>query len=88
MVFNGQGFPWQSNLTVTPQVSVLGSLLFLLYIYDPTDGIESIRKMFEDDTSVFFEANDKNNFNTQLNSDLWVTSKRAFHWKTLLNKQK
>ena len=51
-----------------PQGSVLGPLLFLT----------SMCKIFADDTSLLSNVIDKNNSNSQLNSDLAKISKRAF----------
>ena len=39
-------------------------------------------KIFADDTYLFSKMNDKNNSNSQLNSDLAKISKWAFQWKT------
>ena len=36
-----------------PQASILGPLLFLIYINYLTDGINSYSKIFADDTSLF-----------------------------------
>ena len=38
--------------------SVLGPLLFLIYINDLPSGIESICKIFADDTSLFSKVED------------------------------
>ena len=45
----------------------------------------SICKIFSIDTSLFSEVNDKNNCNTQMNSDLEIISKSIFQWKMLFN---
>ena len=42
-------------------------------------------KIFADDTSLFSKVIDKNNSNSQLNSDLVKISKWAFQWKMFFN---
>ena len=42
-------------------------------------------KIFADDTSLFSKVIDKNNSNSQLNSDLAKISKWAFQWKMSFN---
>ena len=42
-------------------------------------------KIFADDTSLFSKVIDKNNSNSQLNSDLVKISKWAFQWKMSFN---
>ena len=61
--------------------SGFGPLLFLIYINDLPDGLTSLCKIFPDDTSLFSKVIDKNNPNSQLNSDLAKISKWAFQWK-------
>ena len=75
-------------LTDEPQGSVVGHLLFLIYINDLPDGITSLRKIFVDETLLFSKVNDKNNCNIQLNSDLEIISKWVFQWKMLFNHDK
>ena len=70
VVLNGQTSPWQYILAGVPQGSVLGPLLFLIYINDLPDGITSLCKIFADDTSLFSKITDKTNSDVELNSDL------------------
>ena len=53
-----------------PQGSVLGPLLFLIYINDLPDGITSIYKIFADDTSLFTKVLNINESTNKLNTDL------------------
>ena len=53
-----------------PQGSVLGPLLFLIYINDLLDNLVSNPKLFTDDTSLFFTVTDPNVTVNQINNDL------------------
>ena len=51
VILNGKESNWKSLKAGVPQGSVLGSLLFLLYINDVTDNISSNMRLFADDSS-------------------------------------
>ena len=85
VALNGRTSSWQNVFAGVPQGYVLGPLLFLIYINDLPDGLTSMCKIFADDTSLFSKVIDKNNSNSQLNSDLAKISKWAFQWKMSFN---
>ena len=85
VVLNGQTSLWLNVTAGVPQGSVLGPLLFLIYINDLPDEITSSCKIFADDTSLFSKIENKSYSNFQLNKDLETISKWAFQWKMLFN---
>ena len=70
VLLNGQTFPGKNILAGVPQGSVLGPILFLIYINDLPNGIKSICKIFADDTPLFSKIKDKNCSTVELNNDL------------------
>ena len=81
VVLNGQITEWEKINAGMPPGSILGSLFFLIYINDLTDGTSSIAKLFADDTSLFSVVQNKNNSASQLNNDLNKVSDCAHTWK-------
>ena len=53
VVLNGHISSWERALSGVPQKSVLGPLLFLLYINDLPNSFQSFCKISADDTSLF-----------------------------------
>ena len=53
VVLNGQASPWVSVEAGVPEGSILGPLLFLIYINDLSDDLSITAKLFADDTSLF-----------------------------------
>ena len=58
VILNGQFSSWTSVNAGVPQGSILGPLLFLIYINDLADGLSSNAKLFADDTSLFSIVHD------------------------------
>ena len=60
VVLNGQHSSWKDVNAGVPQGSILGPLVFLVYINDLPNGLKSNPKLFADDTSLFSVIHDVN----------------------------
>ena len=85
VVLNGQNSSWTNVHVGVPQGSILGPLLFLIYINDLADDLSSNVKLFADDTSLFSVVHDVNASARELNDDLKKINKWAFQWKMSFN---
>ena len=85
VLLNGQESSWLPIKTGVPQWSILRPLLFLIYIIDLPDGLNSIAELFADDKSLFPIVQDINESAQYLNLDLSVISEWAYQWKMLFN---
>ena len=65
--------------------SILGLLLFLIYINNLPDNLSSNPKLFADDTSLFSVVHDINQSRINLNDDLEKVSNWTFQWKMSFN---
>ena len=66
----GQPSSWTNVDVGVPQGSILGPLLFIIFVNNLSDGLSSNPKLFADDTSLFSVVHDINTSTTELNSDL------------------
>ena len=84
VVIPGVSSNWSTIEAGVPQGSILGPLLFRLYIYDIVDNINSSIRLFADDTTLYnpVQAAD------QLNSDLLKIHQWATKWLVTFNPSK
>ena len=69
---------WKNVSAGVPQSSMLGPLLFLIYINDLTEGLSTNAKLFADDYSLFSVIHDIQTSANNLNKDL----ERISNWAT------
>ena len=70
VLLNGQTSEWRNVTAGVPQGSILGPLLFLIYINILSGDLSSKAKLFADDTSLFSVTHDITTSANELNNDL------------------
>ena len=76
---------WSDVKAGVPQGSILGPLLFLIYINDLSEGLCLNAKLFADDTSLFSVIHDSHTSALELDNDLAQINRWAFQWKMSFN---
>ena len=84
-MLNGQSTSSTNVNAGDPQGSILGPLLFLIYINELSDGLSSNAKPLADDTSLFSVVHDINASTVELKSDLNKINYWDFQWKMNFN---
>ena len=85
-VFINNTFSTQKPISAgVPQGSVLGPLLFLIYINDISDDLTGLARLFADDTSLSYSSADIRQIELILNKDLRKLSEWARKWLILFN---
>ena len=85
VVLNGQHSSWDNVTVGVPQGSILGPLLFLIYVNDLPNNLSSNCKLFADDTSLFSVVNNIHTSAATLSQDLNGITNWAFQWKMIFN---
>ena len=85
VVVRGSCSDWSRVTSGTPQGTILGPLLFLLYINDITECISSTVKLYADDTKIYREISDPIIDCQLLQDDLNNLSEWARKWQLRFN---
>ena len=88
VVIDGQSSNWSTVSAGVPQGSVLGPLLFLIYINDVTENLKSDCLLYADDTSLFDIVDDPVTSSQKLNNDLYKINDWAQKWLVTINPSK
>ena len=88
VIIDGQSSEWTSVKAGVPQGSVLGPLLFLIYINDITQNIKSDCLLYADDTSLFDVVEDPALSFSKLSNDLNSIEEWALKWLVTINPSK
>ena len=82
---NGQNSSWENIEAGVPQGSILGSLLFLIFINDLPNNLSTNVKLFADNNSLVSVVHDTATSSCDLNYNLNRIREWAFQWKTSFN---
>ena len=78
---------WSPVISGVPQGSILGPIMFLIYVNDIPNIITSTAKLFADDTKIYRQIN-KVEDSIALQSDLTALDLWADHWQVKFNPSK
>ena len=88
VLIRGQSSKWGCIEAGVPQGSVLGPLLFLVYINDIVDVVSCGIKLFADDTILYVTVDDVEQATEDLNQNLQHLNEWADQWLVNFNPQK
>ena len=87
VIFNGKCSSWKDVTSGVPQGSVLGPVLFIIYVNDIPESLESFCKIFADDTKVYTSVAERKD-QEKLQRDLIKLSKWSKKWLLEFSVQK
>ena len=85
VVLNGESSNWVDVKSGATQGSIIGPLLFLIYIKDLSESLITNAKLFAVDTSLFTVVQDIAASTEELKNDLRNISKWGYQWKMVFN---
>ena len=85
VILNGVTYSWKPIKSGVPQGSILGPLLFLIFINDLVDNLACNPKLFADDVSLNAVMHDKNIGTKNLRDDLAALHTWSTNWKMVFN---
>ncbi len=88
VVYSNSSARWASINAGVPQGSILGPLLFLIYINDIVNEIHSNIRLFADDTSLYIIVDDPIQSSATLNDDLESIHQWSLKWLVKFNPTK
>ena len=88
VVLNSVTSTAKSTSAGVPQGSVLGPLLFLIYVNDISENLQSLTRLFADDSSLFFSTSNIRDIEGILNHDLMILTQWARKWMVNFNPNK
>ena len=87
VVLNGQFSEWTDLSSGVPQGSILGPLLFIMYVNDLVDQVNSFCKLFADDAKLYKDLQNLKDFET-IQDDLNKLCQWTLKWLMLFNVDK
>ena len=87
VVLNGSNSKWTDVTSGIPQGSVLGPILFTIYINDLPDVVQNVAKLFADDTKLYTAVNNTND-EIKLQGDIDRLMQWSKDWLLTFNKSK
>ncbi len=88
VVYSNASSEWSNVNAGVPQGSILGPLLFLIYINDIVQTINSKIRLFADDTSLYIIVDDPSESATKLNEDINTIHQWSQNWLVTFNPSK
>lgn len=83
VVINGQSSEWTEVTSGVPQGSVLGPLLFIMFVNDLPDQVNSFCKLFADDAKIYKDLQNLEDFEI-IQNDLDKLCQWTIKWLMLL----
>ena len=84
VIINGEESSWEDVTSGIPQGSVLGPVLFVIFIYDLPDVVKQSVQMFADDTKMWSKISNRQD-HVYLQEDVDKLQKWSKKWRLVFN---